>query len=69
VTTAEAKAVSIFLLEYLLNSADLPMGLTSRDNDHYKQKNDADNQTHTHLHVFPPHLLSHAVGASAEALR
>lgn len=40
----------------------------TRYDDDQKQDNDACNQAHTHLHVLPPHLLPHSVGAAAEAM-
>ena len=42
--------------------------LTRRYNDDNKEDDDADNETHAHLHVLPPHLLAHAVGAPPESL-
>lgn len=38
---------------------------TGDDNDDQKHDN-ADDDTHAHLHVLPPHLFAHSVGASAE---
>lgn len=38
-------------------------------NDDHEEEDDADDNAHAHLHVLPPHLLSDAVGAAAEALR
>lgn len=35
------------------------------DNQH---NDDTQNETHSHLHVLPPHVLSDAVGAPPEAL-
>lgn len=37
-------------------------------NNDNEQDDDADNKAHAHLHIFPPHLLAHAVGAPSEAL-
>lgn len=42
---------------------------TTRNDDDDEQKNDADDQAHSHLHVLPPHLLSDSVGTTSEALR
>jgi hypothetical protein len=51
----------------------LPIGceiaLTRRHDDDNQQNDDADDDADAHLHVLPPHLLAHAVGAAAEALR
>ena len=44
-------------------------GLTRRHDDDNQQDDDADDDADAHLHVLPPHLLAHAVGAAAEALR
>jgi hypothetical protein len=44
------------------------LSLTRRDKDDEEQNNDADDEAHSHLHVFPPHLLAHTVGAPSEAL-
>lgn len=38
------------------------------NNDDYKQDDNADDQTHSHLHVLPPHLFPHTVGAPAKSL-
>ena len=43
--------------------------LTRRNDNDDEQDDDAHNEAHAHLHVLPPHLLAHAVGAAAEALR
>lgn len=43
-------------------------GLTCRDDDNDEQDNDAHNQTHAHLHILPPHLLSDPVGSTSKAL-
>lgn len=40
---------------------------TGHDNDD-QQYDNADNDAHPHLHVLPPHLLPHAVGAAPEAV-
>lgn len=44
-------------------------GLTRGHDDDNQQDDNADDDTDAHLHVLPPHLLAHAVGAAAEALR
>jgi hypothetical protein len=44
-------------------------GLTRGHDDDNQQDDDADDNADPHLHVLPPHLLAHAVGAAAEALR
>jgi hypothetical protein len=49
-------------------SSVLARSLTSRNNNNYNQDDDTRNQAHSHLHVLPPHLLAHPVGAAAEAL-
>lgn len=41
--------------------------LTSNDN-HDNQDNHAGKQAYAHLHVFPPHLLAHAICAPTEPL-
>lgn len=41
---------------------------TRWNNDHDEQHDDADDKAHAHLHVLPPHLFSHPVGASPEPL-
>jgi hypothetical protein len=41
---------------------------TGRNNDDKEKNYDANNQADAHLHVLPPHLLSHSVGAASEAL-
>lgn len=38
------------------------------NNDDKDEDDDASNQAHSHLHVLPPHLLAHSVGAAAETL-
>jgi len=43
--------------------------LTRRHDDDNQQDDDADDDADAHLHVLPPHLLAHAVGAAAETLR
>lgn len=43
--------------------------LTTRHNDDNKQDNDADDDADAHLHILPPHLLAHPVGAAPETLR
>jgi hypothetical protein len=41
----------------------------NRGNDDDDQQNDdTDNQTHSHLHILPPHLLADSVGSSTETL-
>ena len=40
----------------------------TRNDDDDKQDDDADDEAHAHLHVLPPHLLTHSVGTPAEAL-
>ena len=35
---------------------------------HNQHDNDAQDDAQTHLHVFPPHVLAHSVGTTAEAL-
>lgn len=42
--------------------------LTRWHNDHHQQNDDANDNAHPHLHVFPPHLLPHPVGAATEAV-
>ena len=42
--------------------------LTSRDDDEEQQDDDTNDQADAHLHVFPPHLLPHTIGASSESL-
>lgn len=42
---------------------------TTGNDDDDEQKNDADDQAHSHFHVLPPHLLSDPVGTTSEALR
>lgn len=42
--------------------------LTRGDNNDHQKNNDANDQTHAHLHVLPPHIFAHAIGAAAEAL-
>lgn len=42
--------------------------LTTRHNDDDQQDDDAHDDAHAHLHVLPPHLLAHAVGAPAETV-
>jgi len=37
-------------------------------NDNDQEDDDANNDTHAHLHVLPPHLLPHAVCAAPEAV-
>jgi hypothetical protein len=44
-------------------------GLTRGHDDDNQQDDDADDNADPHLHVLPPHLLAHAVGAASEALR
>lgn len=40
---------------------------TGNDNNG-QQHNNTDDDTHTHLHVLPPHLLAYTVGSTAETL-
>lgn len=42
--------------------------LTRRNDNDDEQDDDAHNEAHAHLHVLPPHLLAHTVGAPSEAL-
>jgi hypothetical protein len=42
--------------------------LTRWHNNDHQEDDHANDQTHAHLHVLPPHILAHAIGASAEAL-
>ena len=43
--------------------------LTRRHNNDHQQDDDTNDNAHPHLHILPPHLLSHAVGAASEAIR
>jgi hypothetical protein len=43
--------------------------LTRGHDDDNQQDYDADDNADPHLHVLPPHLLAHTVGAASEALR
>ena len=40
----------------------------NRHNDHYQHNNNPQNETHSHLHIFPPHIFSHSVSTSSEPL-
>ena len=42
--------------------------LTTGHNDDNEEKDDSDNQAHSHLHVLPPHLLPDPVGSTSETL-
>lgn len=42
--------------------------LTGRHNNDNEKNNHANDQAHAHLHVLPPHIFAHAIGASAETL-
>jgi len=44
-------------------------GSNRNNNDDDDEDDDACNDAHAHLHVLPPHLLSHPVGAASETLR
>jgi hypothetical protein len=71
--TGEAKTRSLNELQRLsllaFPASCTTVILTGWDNDDDDENDDTDDQTHAHLHVLPPHLLSHTIGASPEALR
>lgn len=61
--------VSLPFFEAQCRSNSCEGGLTRRHDDDNQQDDDADDDADAHLHILPPHLLAHAVGAAAEALR
>jgi hypothetical protein len=67
--TARAKLSASILSSSISLSHSCEGGLTRRHDDNNQQDDDADDDADAHLHVLPPHLLAHAVGAAAEALR
>ena len=61
-------AVDDWMLSVCCANALKHVSLTRRNNDDDQQYDNADDDAHAHLHVFPPHLLAHPVGAAAEAI-
>ena len=46
----------------------LKCALTCRNDDNNKEDDNADDQTHAHLHILPPHLLPNTIGSTSKAL-
>jgi len=59
----------------LSNSISIPRrslvllaGSNWNDDDNKEQDDNSGDDAETHLHILPPHLLSHAIGPASESL-
>lgn len=71
ITVAEARQHTSLTATYMRRSwgrRGYQGGHTTGNDDNQQQDDDADDDPDPHLHVLPPHLLAHAVGAASEAL-